>query len=198
MRFPRIIQNLINQFNKLPGIGPKTSERLVFYLLKKNKEELKEFAQALDMSADNITVCSRCFNFSENDPCEICSDKTRDKTTLCVVAQIFDLMAIENTGEYHGLYHVLGGNLNPIEGITPDELTIKQLIERIKNNGVREIILALNPDIEGESTIVYLTKILKPYKVKITRLARGLPMGSNLEYADEITILNALKGRREL
>jgi len=198
MRFPKIIQNLIDQFNKLPGIGPKTSERLVFYLLKQNKQELKEFAQALNVSAENITVCSQCFNFSETNPCEICSDKTRDKTTLCVVAQIFDLMAIENTSEYHGLYHVLGGNLNPIEGITPDELTIKQLEERIKNNGVREIILALNPDIEGESTIVYLTKILKPYKIKITRLARGLPMGSNLEYADEITILNALKGRREL
>lgn len=198
MRFPKIIQNLINQFNKLPGIGPKTSERLVFYLLKQNKEELKEFASALNMSADNITVCSKCFNFSENDPCEICSNSKRDKTTLCVVAQIFDLMAIENTDEYNGLYHVLGGNLNPIEGITPDELTIRQLMERIKNNGVKEIILALNPDMEGESTIVYLSKLLKPYKIKTTRLARGLPMGSNLEYADEITISNALKGRMEL
>lgn len=198
MRFPKVIQNLIDQFNKLPGIGPKTSERLVFYLLKQNQEELKKFAQALNMSADNITVCAKCYNFSENDPCEICADPKRDKTTLCVVAEIFDLLAIENTGEYNGLYHVLGGTLNPIEGVTPEELTIKQLAERIKHNGVKEIILALNPDIEGESTIVYLSKLLKPHKIKITRLARGLPMGSDLEYADEITISNALKGRMEL
>ncbi|MDD5043248.1 MAG: recombination mediator RecR [Patescibacteria group bacterium] len=198
MRFPKVIQNLIDQFNKLPGIGPKTSERLVFYLLKRPREELKEFAEALEKVSNATTVCSICYNFTETNPCEICSDKKRDKNIICVVAEIFDLLAIENTGEYNGLYHVLGGNLNPIEGITPDELTIKQLLARLSKNGFREIILALNPDIEGESTTLYLSKILKPYKIKITRLARGLPMGSNLEYADEITISNALKGRMEI
>lgn len=203
-KFPSSIQNLIDEFNKLPGIGPKTAEKLVFYLLKQSKTELSSFAQALEHVKDRITICSLCQNIAEKSPCHICQDPKRDKTTICIVAETQDMAVIESTGEYHGLYHILGGTLNTLEGITPDQLKIKELFARIPplnkggQGGVREIILALNPDLEGETTILYLTKILKPYKVRITRLARGLPMGSDLEYADEVTLSNALKGRREV
>ncbi len=197
-KFPSSIQNLINEFNKLPGIGPKTSERLVFYLLKQNPEELSKFARALEGMKNTINFCGVCGNISEQNPCPICADPKRDKGIICVVSEVFDLMAIENTGEYNGLYHVLGGYLNPLEGITPEDIRIRELVERLKNNSTKEIILALNPDLEGESTVIYLGKLLKPLKIKITRLARGLPMGANLEYADEITLLNALKGRGEI
>jgi recombination protein RecR len=204
-KFPSSIQNLIDEFNKLPGIGPKTAEKLVFYLLKQSKTELSSFAQALEHVKDRITICSLCQNIAEKSPCHICQDPKRDKTTICIVAETQDMAVIESTGEYHGLYHILGGTLNTLEGITPDQLKIKELLARIipplnkgGQGGVKEIILALNPDLEGETTILYLTKILKPYKVRITRLARGLPMGSDLEYADEVTLSNALKGRREV
>lgn len=204
-KFPSSIQNLIDEFNKLPGIGPKTAEKLVFYLLKQSKTELSSFAQALEHVKDRITICSLCQNIAEKSPCHICQDPKRDKTTICIVAETQDMAMIESTGEYHGLYHILGGTLNTLEGITPDQLKIKELLARIipplnkgGQGGVKEIILALNPDLEGETTILYLTKILKPYKVRITRLARGLPMGSDLEYADEVTLSNALKGRREV
>ena len=197
-KFPEPIQNLINEFNKLPGIGPKTSERFVFYLLKQPKEEISRLAQVLENLKDKITYCSVCQNVSEKNPCIICSDQKRSKTTICVVAESHDMASIENTGEFNGLYHVLGGNLNPLENITPDKLKIKELVQRIKKDGVKEIILALNPDLEGESTTLYLTKLLKPLNIKITRLARGLPMGSDLEYADEVTLSNALKGRLEI
>ncbi len=197
-KFPEPIQNLINEFNKLPGIGPKTSERFVFYLLKQPKEEISRLAQVLENLKDKITYCSVCQNVSEKNPCIICSDQKRSKTTICVVAESHDMASIENTGEFNGLYHVLGGNLNPLENITPDKLKIKELVQRIKKDGVKEIILALNPDLEGESTTLYLTKLLKPLNTKITRLARGLPMGSDLEYADEVTLSNALKGRLEI
>jgi len=197
-KFPEPISNLINEFNKLPGIGPKTSERFVFYLLKQPKEEISRLSQVLENLKDKITYCSACQNISEKNPCYICSDQRRDKKVICVVAESHDMASIENTGEYKGLYHVLGGDLNPLEGITPDRLKIKELLARVKNDGVKEIILALNPDLEGESTILYLTKILKPLNIKTTRLARGLPMGSDLEYADEVTLSNALKGRLEI
>ncbi len=199
--FPPSIQNLIDQFNKLPGIGPKTAEKLVFYLLKQSRSELNNFAQALEQVKEKTLTCESCQNFSETSPCSLCSNQKRDQTTLCVVAEPQDLMAIESTGEYHGSYQILGGTINTLEGITPDQLKIKELLNRLiqpRTQRLKEIILGFNPDLEGETTMLYLKKILQPYKIKITRLARGLPMGSDLEYADEVTLANALKGRREI
>ncbi|PIY78777.1 MAG: recombination protein RecR [Parcubacteria group bacterium CG_4_10_14_0_8_um_filter_35_7] len=198
--FPPAIQNLIDEFNKLPGIGPKTSERFVFYLLKQSEEEIKKFAKAIENLKKKITICSQCYNFSEKDPCPICTDPRRDKSLLCVVAYPQDLQAIEKTNEYKGLYHILGGILNPIEGIGPKELKIQELLKRVKkpNSKIQEIILGLNPDLEGEATAIYLAKLLRPLKIKVARLARGLPMGSDLQYADEVTLSNALEGRKEM
>ena len=197
-KFPTPIQNLIDEFNKLPGIGPKTSQRFVFYLLNQPKEELEKLVQALTGLKTQIKFCSICQNITQEDPCEICSDSTRDQKIVCVVANVYDLLSIENTGEYNGLYHILGGVLNPLEGVTPQELRVKELVERIKKNKPLEIILGLNPDMEGESTVIYLTKLLAQTKIKVTRLAKGLPMGADLEYADEVTLTNALEGRREV
>ena len=197
--YPQSIKDLIDQFAKLHGIGPKTAERLVFYLLKQPKQDLAEFSEVLKHLKDKITICQKCQNFAETDPCPICSDKKRNPAVICLVAKPQDLFALEKINEYQGVYHVLGGVLDPLEGVTPDQLKIKELIERIKKDGVREIILALNSDMPGETTILYLTKLLKQFKnIKITRLAQGLPSGSDLEYSDEVTLGNALKGRREV
>lgn len=200
--FPSPIQNLIDHFSRLPGVGPKTALRFVFYLLKQPKEEVEKFATALGVIKSSISTCSICQNFSEKDPCPICSNPKRDQSTICIVAEHQDLPVIENTGEYHGTYHVLGGVLDTLHGITPEQLKIKELINRIKisDGKIREIILALNPDLEGETTMLYLTKLIKSFNksIKVTRLARGLPMGSDLEYADEITVSDALKGRKEI
>ncbi|TSC95630.1 MAG: recombination protein RecR [Parcubacteria group bacterium Athens1014_10] len=194
------IQNLIDEFNKLPGIGPKTSERFVFYLLKKPKEEVEKFIWAIKCLREKITLCSQCFNFSEKNPCFTCANPKRNHSMICVVAEPQDIAVLEKTKEYQGVYFVLGGLLNSIRGITPEKLRIKQLIKKIslRQPPVKEIILALNPNLEGESTVLYLTKLLKTREIKITRLAQGLPMGSELEYADEVTLSNALKGRREV
>lgn len=199
MAYPKIIQNLINQFAKLPSIGPKTAERLVFYLLSQKESELQKFGEALEHIKANIKLCQKCFNFAESDPCPICADNRRDQKIICVITKPQDLFAIEKTGSYNGVYHILGGNINPLENIAPQDIKIKELIERLKNNGIKEIILALNPDLEGETTALYLTKLLKQFpNLKLTRLARGLPMGADLEYADEVTLENAIKDRREL
>ncbi len=195
---PPTIQNLISEFSQLPGIGAKTAERFVFYLLKKDPAELKKFADNLGQLKDKIKICSVCQNYSEQDPCLICSDKNRDQTVICVVAEPTDLTAIEKTGEFKGVYHILGGVLNPLEGITPDKLKINELVERIKKTRPKEIILGLNPDIEGETTSLYLNKIFKTLDVKVTRLAKGLPMGSDLEYADQATLSSALNNRRSV
>jgi len=199
MRYPETINNLIESFSRLPGIGRKTAERFVFYLLKRPGAEIEKFAKNLyELQKHNFT-CPDCFNFSENQGlCSICSDSTRNQNTICVIEEFHDLNVIEATGEYKGLYHVLGGKIDPPEGITPDKLKIKELLRRIQQNNIQEIILALNPDIQGEGTIIYLKNILKPLNIKLTLLARGLPMGSDIEYADEITLSNALKGRQEL
>lgn len=197
--YPQIIKKLIDQFSKLPGIGPKTAERLVFYLVKQPKENLVEFSAILQELKDKVTICSECQNFSETSPCPICNDKKRNPKVICIVAKPQDLFALEKTGEYQGVYHVLGGLIDPLEGITPDRLKIKELVARIKKDGVLEIILALNSDMPGETTILYLTKLFKQFKnIKITRLAQGLPSGSDLEYSDEITLSSALKGRKEV
>ena len=198
MKFPLAIQNLIDHFSRLPTVGPKTAERYVFYLLKQNREELKKFAQSLTELKEKTTICHTCYGYAEANPCSICDDNKRDKSLLCVVSNSRYTLVIEATGQYTGLYHTLDGALNAIEGVKPEHLNILPLVERIKKNNIREIILALNTDMEGETTAMYLAKILKPYKLKITRLARGLPMGAGLEYADEITLSNALKYRNEL
>lgn len=196
--YPETIQNLINEFNKLPGIGEKTSERFVFYLLKQPKMELEKLGLAIEHLKDKIKICSICQNFSQSDPCQICGDHSRDQKTVCVVAEPQDVLALEKTGEYKGVYHVLYGLLKPTEDVTPDKLTITKLLERLKKNNLKELIIALNPDIEGESTTLYLKKLFVPFGLKITRLGRGLAMGSELEYADEITLTNALKSRKEI
>jgi recombination protein RecR len=196
---PPPIHNLVAWFDRLPGIGPKTSLRFVYYLLLRPKHELDQFARALLDLKDKIKVCSRCQTYTLKDPCEVCADPKRDPSLLCLVAEPRDVQAIENTGEYNGKYFVLGGLINPIEGVTPDELNFKKLEKSLKENPeIKEILLAFNPDIQGETTTLHLSKILKDFPVKITRLARGLPVGSELEYADEITLTDAIKGRREI
>lgn len=201
-RLPLILQNLADSFSRLPGVGPKTALRFVFYLLKQKEEDNLKFAKAVELLNSSISTCQVCQNFSEKNPCAICSDRNRDQAVICVVAEHQDLPVIENTGEYHGTYHVLGGVLDPLHGITPDQLKIKELVGRVQKNNVKEIVLALNPDLEGETTILYLTKLIKSFDknstIKITRLARGLPIGSDIEYADEVTLSDALKGRKEL
>lgn len=198
MRYPKSIQNLIDFFSRLPTVGPKTAERYVFYLLKQNPEELQKFAQSIAELKEKIQICEHCFAVSESSPCEVCSDTKRDHTTLCVVSNTRDMISIESTRNYNGVFHILGGVLNAIEGIKPEQLNIKPLAKEIKKGNIKEVILALNPTLEGETTAMYLAKLLKPYKTKVTRLAKGLPMGSDLEYADEITLSNALKYRNEL
>jgi recombination protein RecR len=198
MRYPASIQSLIDHFSKLPTVGPKTAERYVFYLLKQHPENLQQFAQAIAELKEKTTICQTCLAIAENNPCAICSDAKRNRSIICLVADTRDLLAIEATGQYQGVYHCLGGVINTIEGVKPEQLNIKQLLARLKQATVKEIILAFNPDLEGETTALYLAKLLKPHKIKITRLAKGLPMGADLEYADEITLSNALKYRNEV
>ncbi|OGF24006.1 recombination protein RecR [Candidatus Falkowbacteria bacterium RIFCSPLOWO2_12_FULL_45_13] len=198
MRYLASIQNLIDHFTKLPAVGPKTAERYVFYLLKAHPESLQQFAQAIAELKEKTAVCRTCLSLAETNPCSICSDPKRNRSCLCLVADTRDLLAIESTKQYHGLYYCLGGVINAIEGIKPENLNLKELLSRLKPPLVKEIILAFNPDLEGETTSLYLNKLLKPYKIKITRLAKGLPMGADLEYADEITLSNALKYRNEM
>ncbi|MBU1038775.1 recombination mediator RecR [Patescibacteria group bacterium] len=195
---PHALEQLLKEFSQLPGIGPKTAERLVYYLLKKPKNNLLNFAASLKKVHAEVGTCSVCFRFADQNPCQICTDSKRDHHIICVVAASQNIPALEKTHAFHGLYHVLGGLINPLEGITPDQIRFKELINRLKTNGVQEVILALNPDINGETTNLYLSQMIKPLKIKVTRLARGLPMGADLEYADEITLENALKERREL
>lgn len=195
MSFPRSIQSLIQHLSALPGIGPKTAERLVFYLLKQDKDVLTSLGYALLQARDKIQPCQNCGQISDDSLCSICSDKTRQSEIICVVAETADILTLEKTKEFNGFYHVLGGNLDPTEGLTADKLNIKKLEERIKSKNIKEVVLALNPTIEGETTSLYLAKLLRKYGVKITKLARGLPQGSDLEYADEITLSNAFRGR---
>ncbi len=198
MHYPSSIQNLIDYFSKLPSVGPKTAERYVFYLLKQNPELLQQFAQAIAELKEKTTICQICLSIAETNPCVICSDKKRNKNTLCLVSDTRDMLAIEATKQYNGLYFILGGVINTIEGIKPEQLNIKALQHHLKVNNIDEIILAFNPNLEGETTTMYIAKLLKPLNIKITRLAKGLPMGADLEYADEITLINALKYRNKI
>ncbi len=197
-RLPRNIQNLVDEFAKLPGIGPKTAARLVFYLLSKPTEEVEKLAEAVANLKKGLKICSRCFNYAESDPCSICEDPRRNRAQICVVEQPLDVIALERAG-YKGLYHVLGGLISPVEGINPEDLRIAQLVDRVKKEKaqIAEIILATDPSLEGEATAMFVAQKLKPLGVKITRLARGLPVGGDLEYADEMTLSRALEGRRE-
>ena len=197
---PLSIQNLVNHFTTLPGIGPKTAEKLVFFLLRRSNKDLHDFGKALASIPENIVICQICQNFADSTPCNICSNPRRNKETICVVADPLDLLAMENTHNYRGAYHVLGHNINPLEGITPNDIRIKELEDRIKNANpkVQEVILALDANNEGEATSLYLARLLKKYSVKLTRIGKGLPMGSDMEYADSVTLSNALEGRREI
>jgi len=188
------IERLIEEFAQLPSIGRKTAQRLAMHILKMPREEVVEFAKALVEVKDKVRYCSTCFNITETDPCSICSSQKRNKKIICVVEEPNDVIAVEKTHEFNGLYHVLGGALSPLDGVGPEDLKVKELISRLHNE-VDEIILALNPNVEGETTTLYLAKLLKPLNIKTTRIARGLPIGSDLEYADEATLTRALEGR---
>jgi recombination protein RecR len=200
---PRPVYKLIEAFERLPGIGPKTAQRLTFYLLHVPQSEMEKFADALINLKKSTVECSICFNVSVEDPCEICSSPSRDKSIICVVEQPLDILSIERTNKYNGVYHVLHGAISPLNNIGPDEIRISQLVKRLKSRAssiiFKEIILATNPNMEGEATAMYITKELKTQssKLKITRLAHGLPVGGDLEYADEVTLSRALEGRRE-
>jgi len=198
MEYTKPLAHLIEYFQKLPSIGPKTATRLALYVVKMSENEVNNFADAMLEAKKQISYCSTCFNMSCNDPCEICSNTSRNREVICVVSETKDLMAIEKTNEYNGLYHVLQGLISPIDGIGPDDIRIKELLYRVSQNNVKEIILALNPSVEGEATSLYLHKLLKPFEIKITRIAFGLPMGSELEYADEMTLARAMEGRVEI
>ena len=194
-----VIDDLAEEFARLPGIGRKTALRLTYHLLKRPPDEVRRLARALEGVVERVRSCSRCGNLTEADPCAICQNPRRDATLVCVVEEASDIPAIEKTGEYRGLYHVLGGRLSPLEGVGPGELNIQSLLARIgEGSEVREVILATNPNLEGEATALYLQKLIRPLGVRVTRLARGLPVGGDLEYADGVTIAEALAGRREL
>jgi len=197
MNLAKPVRKLIEAFQKLPGIGPKTAQRLTFYLLHVPQKQLDEFSEALATLKKNTVLCSICFNVAERDPCPICSDRNRDKATICVVEQPLDLLALERAGDYKGVYHVLHGAISPLNNIGPNELHIKELLPRLKNSQIKEIILATNPNMEGEATAMYIAKLIKPLGIKVTRLAHGLPVGADLEYADEVTLSRALEGRRK-
>lgn len=198
MIYPKSIATLIEHFQKFPSIGPKSAQRMAFYLLRMPKSEVQKFAQAMIDAKENTKTCEICFNISSESPCEICQSTKRDRSTICVVAETKDLIAIEKTNEYKGLYHVLQGLISPMDGIGADDIRIKELLNRLTNDEVKEIILALPPSVEGEATSLYLTKLIKPFGIKISRIAFGLPVGADLEYADEITLAKAIEGRREL
>ena len=192
------IEKLIEAFEKLPSIGSKTAARLAFHILNASEEETKEFVNAIMDAKKNVKYCSQCFNITDNDPCNICSNVNRDHSVICVVEDVRDVVAMERTHEFKGVYHVLHGSISPMNGIGPDDIKIKELLARLMNGEVKEIILATNPRVEGEATAMYISKLVKPLGVKVTRIAHGIPVGGDLEYTDEVTLSKALEGRREL
>jgi recombination protein RecR len=191
------VQDLVDELSKLPGIGPKTAQRLAFHLLKTGPDEARRLAQTIIELTDRIRFCTRCFNIATAELCDYCSDSRRDQTLVCVVEEPRDIPPVEKTGEFRGLYHVLGGAISPIDGIGPDDLHTAELLERVKQ-GVKEVIVATNPNVEGEATAMYLARLLSPLDVRVTRIASGLPVGGDLEYADEVTLGRAFEGRREI
>lgn len=195
--YPVDIEKLIEEFAKLPGVGKKTAQRLTLHVLNLPKEEVEEFANALVKARGTIKYCSVCGNFTDSDPCAICSNPSRDKSQICVVEQPKDIMTMEKVKDYNGVYHVLHGNISPMQGRGPQDIKLRELVARMNGN-IKEVIVATNPNIEGEATAMYISKILKPLDVKVTRIAAGIPVGGDLEYADEITLSKALEGRKEI
>ncbi len=195
---PRILERLLEALGRLPGIGPKTAQRLAFFLLSQEREEVARLADALLAAKDQIRSCSRCYSLTDQDLCPVCRDPRRERSQLCVVEDPKDVFVLERSGEYHGLYHVLMGRLSPLDGIGPENLKIAELLRRLEDGTIREVIIATNPDVEGEATALYLNKLILPLSIRVTRLASGLPAGSDLEYADDVTLSRALCGRREI
>jgi recombination protein RecR len=197
---PRPVERLIDEFSRLPGVGPKTASRLAFYLLRMPPEQTQSLADALRGVTEGIVYCSVCQNIAESNPCAVCSDPDRDRSTICVVEEPLDVIAIDRTHEYSGLYHVLHGAISPVDGIGPSDLRIEELLARIREGGVREVVLATNPSLEGDATAMYIERAVRAVgsQTRITRLARGLPVGGDIEYADEVTLGRALRGRREV
>jgi recombination protein RecR len=198
MPFAAPLERLIERLRKLPGIGAKSAQRVAFHILRAGKDEAQALAAAILDVKESIRLCSVCFNITEADPCATCADPGRDHSAICVVEEPHNMVAIEKSGGFRGLYHVLHGSLSPLRGIGPDDLKIKPLLERLRDGSVKEVILATNPNIEGESTAVYLSRLLKPLGLRVTRIGMGLPVGGDLEYADEVTVGKALEGRREI
>lgn len=198
MRYPEPIAKLIDSFMKLPGIGPKTAVRLAFFVLEMKDEDVFEFGKALVNAKRELTNCSVCQNITDRDPCYICDDSSRDRSVICVVQDAKDVNAMEKMREYRGLYHVLHGAISPIDGIGPEDIKVTELLKRLNDETVQELILATDPNIEGEATAMYIARLVKPAGIKTTRIAHGLPVGGDLEYADEVTLSKALEGRREL
>ncbi len=192
------VQDLIDELGRLPGVGPKSAQRIAFHLLKLPKDDALRLATAIAVVKDKVAFCQTCFNISEGDRCGICNDPRRESTVVCVVEEPRDIVAVEKTGEFKGRYHVLQGAISPIEGIGPDQLRVKELLTRIEPEGIEEIILCTNPNIEGEATAMYLGRLIKPLGLKVTRIASGLPVGGDLEYADELTLGRAIEGRRDV
>ncbi len=192
------IEKLIQSFEKLPSIGNKTAARLAFYILNASEEETNEFVSSIVNAKKNLKYCSKCFNISDTDPCPICANPKRDQSQICVVEDVRDIVAMERTHEFKGVYHVLHGSISPMNGVGPDDIKIKELLARLMDGQVKEVILATNPRVEGEATAMYLSKLIKPLGIKATRIAHGIPVGGDLEYTDEITLTKALEGRREL
>lgn len=197
MFYPDSIANLIEAMQKLPGVGPKTAQRLAFFILTLPRNEVVQMAKAMVNAKDKTHYCSICGNFTDSELCVVCSDKRREDSVLCVVQDARDVLALERMREFKGLYHVLGGAISPIDGIGPDQLRMRELLERLKDGRVQEVILATNPTVEGEATALYVARLVKPLGIRVTRLAHGLPVGGDLEYADEVTLSRALEGRRE-
>jgi recombination protein RecR len=192
------VQELIDQLGRLPGVGPKSAQRIAFYLLKLPKEDAERLADAITEVKARISFCRRCWNVAEGELCDLCGDERRDATIVCVVEEPRDIVAVEKTQEFRGLYHVLQGAISPIEGIGPEQLRVKELLTRVDAEGIKEVILCTNPNLEGEATAMYLARLLKPLGLSVTRIASGLPVGGDLEYADELTLGRALEGRREV
>ncbi|MDR7481245.1 MAG: recombination mediator RecR [Armatimonadota bacterium] len=198
MEFPEPLQRLLDELTKMPTVGPKTAQRLAFHILRLPPEEARALAEAIVDVKARMRYCSVCFGITDVDPCVICANPARQATVLCVVEDPRDVLALERTREFRGRYHVLGGAISPLDGIGPDDLKIPQLIERVRAGGIEEVIIATNPRVEGEATAIYLARVLKPLGVRVTRIAHGLPVGGDLEYADEVTLARALEGRRDL
>jgi recombination protein RecR len=196
--YPEPFARLIEALQRLPGIGPKSAQRITFFLLKRPIDEVRELSEAVIALKEKITYCRTCFNVTDEDPCRICADPARDDRVLCVVEEPNDLLAMERTGEFRGRYHVLLGALSPLDGIGPEDIKVRELLARLEAGGTTEVILATNPNVEGEATAIFLAKLLRPLGVRVTRIARGLPVGGDLEYADQVTLSKALEGRREI